>query len=94
MLDTVQPCVLPKCDYSITMPHVVRSCVLSKGDDNMPCLTSSHRMYCPDGEEYMGRPTLSDRVCFPLVKFAFRARCHLTVCAAQGPYEHTTPDVV
>ena len=36
----VQLCVLPKGDYFIAKADVVRSCMLSKGDDIMSFMTS------------------------------------------------------
>ena len=39
--------MVPKGDYSITMPNVVRPCMQSKGNDNMQSPTSSEWVCCP-----------------------------------------------
>ena len=43
----IQPYVLPKGAYSIAKANIIRVCVQSKGDDNMPRPTSFKCVCCP-----------------------------------------------
>ena len=46
------------------------------------------------GEDGMTRLTSSDHVCFPMEMMEFHSRRHPTMCDAQWPCEHATPDIV
>ena len=82
------------------MPGVVLPCMLSKGDDGMPCPTSSDRVCCPRAMMECHAPLLqcvshkgnndmpclmsSDRMCYPRAMWACHGLRGPIVCVVQG----------
>ena len=81
-------------------PDIVRPCMLSKGDDGMPCPTSSDRVCCPramrkchtphrqcvshKGNNDMPCLMSYDRMCFPRAMWACHGLRCRIVCVVQG----------
>ncbi|TMW88188.1 hypothetical protein EJD97_018934 [Solanum chilense] len=106
-VDVVPPCVLLKGEYRIGMPNIIKPCVQSMGDDNMPRPTLSNRVCFPRvkldvmpvvirpcGEDGISCPPSSDHLCFPMAMMECHARRHPTVCATQGPCGNFTFDFI
>ncbi|TMW93072.1 hypothetical protein EJD97_012229 [Solanum chilense] len=77
-----------------TTPEVIRPCVMSKGHDNIPRPMYLDHCVLYKGDDVMPGPTSSDRMCWPRARRDMKARLHLTVCAAQVPCRHATPNIV
>ena len=85
---------MPKGDYSITMPNVVRPCMQSKGDDNMQSPTSSEWVCCPRAM------MVCQAQCYWTLSMLFKRDDGLprptssTVCFGQGPGWNASPYVL
>ncbi|TMW81139.1 hypothetical protein EJD97_011611, partial [Solanum chilense] len=96
-VDVVPLCVLIKGDDSIAMPNIIKQCVQSMGDENMPRQTLSDRV-CFRKEKLDVMPDVirpcSDRLWCPRTMMACYARRRSTICDNQGRRWHLMPDVI
>ena len=94
MPDVVWLFVLPKGYYSIAMPDVVLSCVISMGDEKWYVWHRPNVYSIQDRWWHATRNIIWPFVCFPRGMMACHARRSPTVCVVQGTLWHATLDVV
>ncbi|TMW85348.1 hypothetical protein EJD97_023288, partial [Solanum chilense] len=94
MPDDVRVCVVPKGDDSIDIPNVVRWCVQSMVDDNIPRPTSSDCVCCPRAMMECHAQRFSTLSMLFKCDDGLPRRSCPTVCVVQGQRCHVTPDVI